>query len=33
MPFEKLIRIAIEEGAENTIANLSDLIIKDFPNH
>lgn len=32
-PFEKLIRMAIEEGAENTVANISALIIKEFPNH
>lgn len=29
-PFEKLIRMAIEEGAENTVANIKNLIVTDL---
>ena len=28
-PFEKLIRYAIEEGAENTVANIKNLIVEE----
>lgn len=31
-PFEKLIRMAIEEGAENTVANIKNLLAEDVSN-
>ncbi|WP_269144437.1 hypothetical protein [Methylicorpusculum oleiharenae] len=28
-PFEKLIRVAIEEGAQNTVNNIKNLLVPD----